>query len=109
MKLPESQSRSFSQMNTAEFQQYVREYSEVKGFDTSTIEQRTLYLMTEVGELAKEVLNVSFSPDEKKRENLGFEMYDVVWNIFDLANKLGIDLEQAFTQKMAINEKRTWE
>lgn len=53
MKLPESQSRSFSQMNTAEFQQYVREYSKVKGFDTSTIEQRTLYLMTEVGNWRK--------------------------------------------------------
>ena len=83
-------------MNTAEFQQYVNEYSKVKGFDTSTIEQRTLYLMTEVGELAKEVLSVSFHPEAEKKENLGFEMYDVVWNIFDLANKLGIDLDKAF-------------
>lgn len=95
-------------MNTSEFQQYVSEYSKIKGFDTSTIEQRTLYLMTEVGELAKEVLSVSFHPDAEKKENLGFEMYDVVWNIFDLANKLGIDLDQAFKQKMEINDKRTW-
>ncbi|MDP4095548.1 pyrophosphatase [Paenibacillus sp. P96] len=96
-------------MNTAEFQQYVREYSKTKGFDESTMEQRTLYLMTEVGELAKEVLSVSFHPDAEKKENLGHEMYDVVWNIFDLANKLGIDLDQAFKQKMEINERRTWE
>ncbi|MNB87040.1 MazG nucleotide pyrophosphohydrolase domain protein [compost metagenome] len=95
-------------MNTAEFQQYVSEYSKVKGFEKSTIEQRTLYLMTEVGELAKEVLSVSFHPTDEIKENLGYEMYDVVWNIFDLANKLGIDLDQAFKKKMMINETRTW-
>ncbi|MCM3040230.1 pyrophosphatase [Paenibacillus motobuensis] len=96
-------------MNTEQFQQYVREYSKEKGFETSSIEQRMLYLMTEVGELSKEVLEVSFDPEAEKKENLGFEMYDVVWNIFDLANKLGIDLDQAFKKKMEINEKRTWE
>ncbi|RUS48376.1 MazG nucleotide pyrophosphohydrolase domain-containing protein [Cohnella sp. AR92] len=95
-------------MNAAEFQRYVREFSKEKGFDTSTIEQRVLYLMTEVGELAKEVLTVSFHPDREKRDNLGYEMYDVVWNIFDLANKLDIDLEQAFKRKLEINERRTW-
>ncbi|TXK84269.1 pyrophosphatase [Paenibacillus sp. N3.4] len=87
---------------------YVSEYSKIKGFDSSTIEQRMMYLMTEVGELAKEVLSVSFHPDEESKENLGYEMYDVVWNIFDLANKLNIDLEHAFRSKMEINEKRSW-
>ncbi|MBP3962355.1 MazG nucleotide pyrophosphohydrolase domain-containing protein [Paenibacillus lignilyticus] len=95
-------------MNTAEFQQYVKEWSALKGFDQSSIEQRMLYLMTEVGELAKEVLSVSFHPDAERKENLGHEMYDVVWNIFDLANMLGIDLEQAFKEKMRINSTRTW-
>jgi NTP pyrophosphatase (non-canonical NTP hydrolase) len=95
-------------MDTAEFQKYVSEFSKVKGFDMSSIEQRTLYLMTEVGELAKEVLTVSFHPDAEQKDNLGYEMYDVVWNIFDLANKLGIDLDKAFKEKMEISEKRTW-
>lgn len=96
-------------MNTLEFQQYVQDFSKEKGFDTSTIEQRTLYLMTEVGELAKEVLAVSFHPDADKKANLGYEMYDVVWNVFDLANKLGIDLNQAFKEKKEINDKRVWD
>ncbi|MEK8215214.1 MULTISPECIES: MazG nucleotide pyrophosphohydrolase domain-containing protein [unclassified Paenibacillus] len=96
-------------MNTAEFQQYVREFSEMKGFDRSTIEQRMLYLMTEVGELSQEVLSVSFHPDAEKKENLGYEMYDVVWNIFDLANKLDINLEDAFNRKKEINDNRNWE
>jgi len=96
-------------MNTSEFQNYVKEFSKIKGFDTSTIEQRMLYLMTEVGELSKEVLSVSFDPDAERKENLGYEMYDVVWNIFDLANKLDIDLEQAFKKKKEINDNRMWE
>lgn len=96
-------------MNASEFQQYVRKFSEVKGFDTSTIEQRMLYLMTEVGELAKEVLSVSFHPDEERKANLGYEMYDVVWNIFDLANKLDIDLTEAFSEKKEFNDRRTWD
>lgn len=95
-------------MNAGEFQRYVRTFSEVKGFDTSTIEQRMLYLMTEVGELSKEVLSVSFHPDEELKANLGYEMYDVVWNIFDLANKLDIDLERAFREKREINDRRSW-
>lgn len=96
-------------MNASEFQQYVRAFSEVKGFDTSTIEQRMLYLMTEVGELAKEVLSVSFHPDAERKANLGYEMYDVVWNIFDLANKLDIDLEKAFSEKKRISDLRNWD
>jgi NTP pyrophosphatase (non-canonical NTP hydrolase) len=96
-------------MNAAEFQEYVRKFSELKGFDTSTIEQRMLYLMTEVGELAKEVLSVSFHPDAERKANLGYEMYDVVWNIFDLANKLDIDLTGAFSEKKEINDRRNWD
>ncbi|MNC73916.1 MazG nucleotide pyrophosphohydrolase domain protein [compost metagenome] len=68
-----------------------------------------LYLMTEVGELSQEVLSVSFHPDAEKKENLGYEMYDVVWNIFDLANKLDINLEDAFNRKKEINDNRNWE
>ncbi|REE69545.1 NTP pyrophosphatase (non-canonical NTP hydrolase) [Paenibacillus taihuensis] len=95
-------------MNIAELQHYVREFSKAKDFDKSTIEQRMLYLMTEVGELSKEVLSVSFHPDRERSENLGHEMFDVVWNLMDLANKLGVDLNEAFEAKMAINDKRSW-
>ncbi|AZN38281.1 MazG nucleotide pyrophosphohydrolase domain-containing protein [Paenibacillus albus] len=95
-------------MNISELQQYVRDFSEAKGFDKSTIEQRMLYLMTELGELSKEVLSVSFHPDREQSENLGHEMFDIVWNVMDLANKLDIDLNQAFQAKMAINDKRSW-
>lgn len=66
--------------------------------------------MTEVGEVAKEVLSLSWEEDkEVVKERLGLELYDVVWNVCELANKLDIDLEKAFVQKSEINRSRTWE
>ena len=36
------------------------------------------------------------------------EMYDVIWNICDLANLLSIDLEASFAAKIEINKTRKW-
>lgn len=99
-------------MEISELQLYVKEFSTAKGFDHNTMETRALYLMTEVGELSKEVIHLHFrkDPDQVKeiKERLGLEMFDVVWNVMDLANKLGIDLEDAFKKKMEINKDREW-
>lgn len=42
-----------------------------------------------------------------KRE-IGLEMFDVIWNVCDLVNKLNIDLEKVFKEKMKINKKCEW-
>jgi NTP pyrophosphatase (non-canonical NTP hydrolase) len=77
-----------------------------------TVEQRVLFLTTEVGEVAREVLRLSRSSDptsaDAVKADLGMEMYDVIWNICDLANMLGIDLETSFTAKIEINQTRKW-
>ncbi|MCC2686866.1 MAG: pyrophosphatase [Paenibacillaceae bacterium] len=100
-------------MNLSELQQDVKQICERKGWDKSTIEQRTLFLVTEIGEVAREVLELSYHPGadtaEQVKERLGLEMYDVIWNLCELANKLGIDLEQAAQQKIRINKDRVWE
>jgi NTP pyrophosphatase (non-canonical NTP hydrolase) len=79
-------------------------------FKKKTPEQRVLYLMTEVGEVAEEVLKVlglgKGGDAEKAKESLGMEIYDVVWNLCDLANMLEIDLEKSFAKKMRINKGR---
>ena len=36
------------------------------------------------------------------------EIYDVFWNLCDLANLVGINLEEAFAQKVEVNRHRTW-
>ena len=68
--------------------------------------------MAEVGELVREVLRLARHGEGEElaavRERLGMEMYDVVWNVCDLADKLGIDLDRAFAQKAAVNRTRRW-
>ncbi|MGN4125643.1 MazG nucleotide pyrophosphohydrolase domain-containing protein [Lysinibacillus sphaericus] len=99
-------------MDISSMQKYVKQFSEEKGFHVNTIHTRTLYLVTEVGELSKEILSISFNPTEEKvrlaKENIGLEMYDVLFNVLDLANRLEIELEDACRKKMEMNKDRIW-
>ncbi len=93
-------------MNIVEFHRYVSNFSKEKGFQDTTIEERTIYTMAELGELAEVILKRDTIQDAKREISL--EMFDVIWNVCDLANKLNIDLEKAFKEKMKINKKREW-
>ena len=93
-------------MNIVEFQRYVLHFSKEKGFQDTTIEERAMYTMAELGELAEGILKRDKIQDSKREISL--EMFDVIWNVCDLANKLEIDLEKAFAEKMRINKKREW-
>jgi NTP pyrophosphatase (non-canonical NTP hydrolase) len=99
-------------MTIGELQEHVKELSDAQGWGPRSAETRMLYLVTEVGELAKEVLDLAgaHSQDEVAvaKERLGLEMYDVVWNLFDLANIVGLDVEAAFARKIEINRGRAW-
>ena len=93
-----------------ELQEHAKELAQV--LPEITIEQRVLFLMTEVGEVTREVRRLSRSADQANTDvikaDLGMEMYDVIWNICDLANMLGIDLEASFAAKIEINKTREW-
>jgi NTP pyrophosphatase (non-canonical NTP hydrolase) len=66
-------------------------------------------LSEEVGELAREV-NHRFGQKTKKKEepegDLGMEMADVLFVVICMANREGIDLDQAFDRMMAKVEHR---
>jgi len=66
-------------------------------------------LAEEVGELAREV-NHRFGQKTKKREepdgDLGMEMADILFVLICMANREGIDLEEAFGRMMAKVERR---
>ena len=93
-----------------ELQEHAKELAQV--LPEITVEQRMLFLLTEVGEVAREVLRLSRSTNQTNADaikaDLGMEMYDVIWNICDLANMLNIDLETSFTAKIEINETSKW-
>jgi len=101
-------------LTLCDLQRQVRALKEAKGFEI-TLEQRLAYLTSEVGEVAKEALRLSrdgnrdvgrMGPAEAEaaRESLGMEIYDVVWNLLDLAELAGVgDLEGAFARKASLN------
>jgi NTP pyrophosphatase (non-canonical NTP hydrolase) len=97
-------------LTVRDLQEQARQLKDAQGFHVS-LEQRLSYSMVEVGELAEEVLKLSgVKGDEgdQAKETLGLEIYDVVWNLFDLADLAGVDLEEAFARKVAFNRDRTW-
>ena len=52
-------------------------------------------------EQSSEVMN-----DEKRAEEVRHEMADVFYYLVRLADRLGVDLEAAFWEKMRLNERR---
>jgi NTP pyrophosphatase (non-canonical NTP hydrolase) len=76
----------------------------------STPRRRMAMLLGEAIELAEEVLQLPAHGDGDKEslQRVGHEMYDVLWNLCDLARLTGIDLAQAAADKRLINEHRTW-
>ena len=99
-------------MTIGDIQQQARNLSARQGWANTTIEERVAFLMGEVHELAEEALLLAAQarPEEQAatRTRLGLEMYDVVWNLCDLANITGVDPEAAYAAKHAINARRTW-
>lgn len=99
-------------MTIDEMQAHVEELKEAQGWTEKSPIERSMWLTAEVGELVKEVLRFSAATTEHEqdevRRDLGREMYDVVWNLCDLANLVGVRLEDAFADKIAINRTRTW-
>lgn len=102
-------------MTIKELQDQVRELREAQGWHDTSLERRVMSLVTELGEVVDETLKLVDSEKqqteadlEEIRESLGMEIYDVIWNLCDLANLAGIDLEDAFSKKVALNRFRQW-
>jgi NTP pyrophosphatase (non-canonical NTP hydrolase) len=103
-------------MNIRQLQEHVNELRSAQGWHNTSLEYRALFLMTEIGEVIQEIIKLS-NIDEKSqsakreeiKERLGMEIYDVIWNLCDLANIAGVDLEAAFDKKIEINRARKWQ
>ena len=72
------------------------------------IEHRTLDLISEVGELSKEILKMSDYGTKpiKPREEITSEIGDVLFSLTILANQLNIDLEKALNLVLEKYKKR---
>lgn len=99
-------------MDIKTLQEQVKALRDAQGWHDMSAEQTVAFLTSEMGEVAREVLKLSgaYGPVDISavKQELGMEIYDVMWNLCDLANMLDIDLEAAFARKVEINRNRKW-
>jgi len=95
----------------ANFQQYVKDLEEARGFSEQTVLQNCLMLGEEVGELFKAIRKTEgLSVDKNSRfGTIAEELTDCVIFLCSIANKYEIDIEKAFRDKEEINKQRSWE
>jgi NTP pyrophosphatase (non-canonical NTP hydrolase) len=93
-----------------DLQRYVRQMEVERGFAVQTAVQKCLLLGEEVGELFRAV---------RRREGLvvdpasadpaiAHELADLLIYLCAIANRYGVDLEEAFRAKERVNATRTW-
>lgn len=94
-----------------DFQQYVRQLEVERGFTDETVLQKCLMLGEEVGELFKAIRKSEGIKVDKSSEvgQIDHELADVLIFLLTIANRCGVDLEQAFRGKEEINMQRVWQ
>lgn len=96
----------------ADIQTYVEKMVVERGFKDQSILQECLMLNEEVGELMKCVrkLHANMRLDASKVYELDAagEIADILIVLTTIANKLGVNIEQAFRDKEEKNKRRDW-
>lgn len=93
-----------------DIQLYVSELEKERGFADQDVLQKCLLLGEEVGELFKAIRKesqMSIDPNSKV-SHIGDELADLLIMMCSVANRMDVNLEQAFRQKEEVNKKRTW-
>ena len=94
-------------MNLKEYQKEIKEFCSKNNLE-SPVEHRVLDTMSELGEVAKEVLKMSDygrKPAEYRKE-LESELGDVLYSLITVANSLEVDLEDSLNQVLEKYKKR---
>lgn len=95
----------------ADFQNYVFELENERGFINQTVVEKCLLLGEEIGELFKAVRKKQQIKIDKNFEvaTIGEELADILIYLCAIANRFDIRLEEAFRLKEEVNKKRKWE
>lgn len=92
-----------------DYQRYIHDLESLHGWLQQDLVHNCFRMGEEVGELFKAVRQYEKRPaDATAREHVGEELVDVLNYLLAIANRTGVDLEQAFREKNARNQQRTW-
>ncbi|MGE0788460.1 MAG: MazG nucleotide pyrophosphohydrolase domain-containing protein [Sandaracinaceae bacterium] len=102
----------------AEYQRYIHDLEARHGWLDVDLVHNCFLLGEEVGELFKAVRRYeklyeqtdapASTRDDRKRD-VAHELVDVMNYLLAIANRLDIDVEHAFREKNAHNQRRSWE
>lgn len=93
-----------------DLQSYVSAMEQERGFAGQDVLQKCLLLGEEVGELFKAIRKrqqMSIDPLSKVSQ-VEDELADLLVMMCAVANRMGVDLEQAFRAKEEVNKRRSW-
>ena len=94
----------------ADFQKYESDMEKVRGFDQQPVLEKFLLLSEEVGELSKAIRKLQGIKIDQNSQvgKIPEELADIFIMTLSIANKLEIDLEEAFREKEEVNKQRNW-
>jgi len=102
----------------ADYQRYIHRLEESKGWLDVDLVHNCFLMGEEVGELFKAIRQHNRYYDEggaardsnpaERKQAVAEELVDVFNYVLALANRLEIDMEQAFRAKNARNQERVW-
>lgn len=94
----------------ADIQLYVAQLEAERGFADQSATQKCLLLGEELGELFKAVRAQEGLPLDANSavSSIAEELADLLIYVCAIANRYGIDLENAFRAKERLNATRTW-
>lgn len=99
-----------SEGRLVDYQRYVAEMEQERGFSDQSALEKCLLLGEEVGELYKAVRKeTGLAIDERARiGSIADELADVFIYVCSIANRFDVDLEAAFRTKEEANRGRAW-
>lgn len=99
----------------ADYQKFVHGLEAFHGWLDVDLVHNIFLMVEEVGELTKgirryeKIFSEGGGPDDAAvKENISEEIVDVLNYLLAIANRVGVDVEEAFRAKNAKNLERTW-
>lgn len=95
----------------ADFQMYVKDMVQQRGFDDKNVSDLFVLFLEECGEMAKAArksMKIMRVDENSKEYRVDHEAADVFIFLLDICNVFNVDLEKAFREKEEINKKREW-
>jgi len=92
-------------------QKYIAQKCKEWNFEDETLHEKLLLLTEEVGELihaCRKISGMNLDTKRKTTAQVEEEMADVIMISFDVADKLGVDIEKEFFKKSKIIDERKY-